>query len=89
MSSTGRGSPPGSIVKIGPYRWRGIPPAVGDCIVSSGGSAYEIMTVRGTIENGRYYLRCRKLSGPDDIDPGTRTLELWWDKRTPRRRARG
>lgn len=87
-AGTVRGAPPGSIVKIGPYRWQGLPPAAGDCIVTEAGSAYEIMSVRGTIETGRYYLRCTKLSGPDDIDPDTRVLDLKWDKRAKRRRQR-
>lgn len=81
-----RGAPPGATVKIGPYRWQGLPPRPHDCIVTSAGSAYEIMSVRGTIESGRYYLRCTKLSGTDDIDPGTRVLDLKWDKRNPTRR---
>lgn len=79
-------APPGAIVKL-TYDWHGAdPPADGDCIVTSGGSAYAILGVRHTGRPGRAALTCLKLDGRGSVPAGARVLELYWYRRERRRR---
>lgn len=82
-----RGAPPGAIVRLAPYDWRGAdpPPDAGDYVVSSGGSAYAILEARATSRAGRLVLTCLKLAGPSEIPAGARVVDLYWSPRDRRR----
>lgn len=88
-----RGAPPGAIVRLAPYDWQEPesepPPASGDYVVSSGGSAYAILDARETRRPRRYVLTCVKLASEEDVPPEARRLGLHWYPRGRRRDGRG
>jgi hypothetical protein len=77
-------APIGAVVRIGPYDWSGpgMPPAQGDYLLSTGGSAYLVLEATATRRPGRYRLRCLKV---DEPAPGIRCLPLFWYSRDKKR----
>lgn len=73
---------PGSVVKIA-YDWldEGEPPAVGDFLLSSGGSRYLLLAIRPGRLSGRFHLTCLKLERDMLIPEDARVASLQWYSR--------
>lgn len=81
-----RGRAPGSIVRVS-YRWwgDGLPPTVGDVLVTAAGTTYLIVEdPAGPRAKARRYL-CQKLTGLEEAPDGARVDGLEWDRRDRRR----
>lgn len=80
LSKRGMGAPVGAVVRltydVAPHA---LPlPSPGVYILSTGGSAYRILSSRETRRAGRYALGCLKVGGAESIPACVPVLPLYW-----------